>query len=176
MSKLYYTVSDAAQLQPALPQLMLSSTSLNRKWEFEVQRELKGTGTLHTNMNQKQVEVRGLQLEPMKCEAGFKIRPRHFTLIQQHYDSYRCCLKGSKMTTQESDLLRGAAWFTALTISGPVWRGHVEFKRGEASVCTLHQSGSVVHKCRALHTESIFYAINYLRKFIMVLLLQSALI
>lgn len=126
----------------ATPADALQHLSQQKIGIYEVQRELKGTGTLLTNVNQKQVEVRGFQLEPMKCKAGFKIRPHHFTLIQQHCDSYCCCLKGSKMTscipTQESPFLRGTALFTALTISGPEWRGHMEFKGDEASVRTLH--------------------------------------
>lgn len=78
----------------------------------------------------------------MKYKAGFEIGPHNFTLIQQHRDSYRCCLKGSKMTAWYSSTEIASSWgaalSTALTISGPEWRGHIESKRDEASVCTLH--------------------------------------
>lgn len=64
---------------------------------YEVQRELQGTGTFLTNVNQEQVEDRGLQPEPLKYEAAFKVSSHPFTLTQQRRDCCRC-LKCSKMT------------------------------------------------------------------------------
>lgn len=137
---LLHSVSCSSVMPSTTPADALWHLSQQKTGIYEVQRKLEGTGTLLANVNQKQVEVRGLQLEPMKCEAGFRIRPHNFTLINT--DSYCSPLKGSKMTSWYSNrgtsLLRGAALLTAVTISGPERRGHMEFKRDEVSMFTLH--------------------------------------
>lgn len=108
-----------------------------QKGIYEVQRELKETGTLLNNVNQNGSQT---QLEPMKCKASVKIRPHNFTLIQQHYDSCSC-LTGRRMASwySSSGILssQGCIIVHALTISRPEQRGH----RDEASVCTLHFKG-----------------------------------